>query len=132
VAGVARGLVPGRSDGSVTLDEDDVQAIAERVLELLRERDGRAVRLVDAAALARTLGVGRDWVYARARELGAVRLGDGPKARLRFDPERAAAALAMGAGGEPPPPEEPRRRRARPRKQAASAEVRLIQGRGGR
>jgi hypothetical protein len=43
VAGVARRLVPGRADGSVTLDEDDVEAIAERVLELLRERDGREV-----------------------------------------------------------------------------------------
>lgn len=31
------------------------------------------------------LGVSRGFVYDHADELGAVRLGSGPKARLRFD-----------------------------------------------
>lgn len=56
--------------------------------------------LVDAATLARLLGVGRDFVYSHADELGALRLGSGPKARLRFDPDTARAALT----GTPPPP----------------------------
>jgi hypothetical protein len=51
------------------------------------------VALVDAAALAVELGVSRDWVYEHADELGALRLGNGPKARLRFDPIAARAAL---------------------------------------
>ncbi len=41
--------------------------------------------LVDAIALARLLGVSRAYVYEHADELGALRLGGGPKARLRFD-----------------------------------------------
>jgi hypothetical protein len=52
------------------------------------------VALVDAATLAAGWGVSRDWVYERADELGALRLGNGPKARLRFDPIVARAALA--------------------------------------
>jgi hypothetical protein len=50
--------------------------------------------LIDANALAIDLGVSRDFVYEHAAELGALRLGTGPKARLRFDPITARAALA--------------------------------------
>jgi hypothetical protein len=38
--------------------------------------------------------VSRSWVYAHQRELGAMRLGDGPRARLRFDPKVVADAIA--------------------------------------
>jgi hypothetical protein len=41
--------------------------------------------LVDAARVAEHLGVSRDYVYEHAAELGALRLGSGPRARLRFD-----------------------------------------------
>jgi hypothetical protein len=63
-----------------------VEAIARRVVELLGGQtvEPRPARLVDAAELARRLGVDRDWVYAHAAQLGAVRLG-GPRGRLRFD-----------------------------------------------
>jgi hypothetical protein len=50
--------------------------------------------LVDAAALAAELGTSRDFIYEHAAELGALRLGRGPRARLRFDPAVARAALA--------------------------------------
>jgi hypothetical protein len=40
--------------------------------------------LVDAETVARYLEVDRDFVYVHAAELGARRLGTGPKARLRF------------------------------------------------
>lgn len=56
--------------------------------------------LVTAATLAGLLGVSRDYVYEHATDLGALRLGDGPRARLRFDPDRARAALV----GTPSPP----------------------------
>jgi hypothetical protein len=35
--------------------------------------------LVDAAGLADLLGTSRDFVYAHADELGAIRLSSGPK-----------------------------------------------------
>jgi hypothetical protein len=69
-----------------SFDPDLAEAIAHRVVELLRaeEAEERPARLVDAATLARELGVEREWVYAHAEQLGAVRLG-GPNGRLRFD-----------------------------------------------
>jgi hypothetical protein len=48
---------------------------------------------VDAATLAKQLGVARAFVYEHADELGAQRLGDGPRARLRFDVETAKRAM---------------------------------------
>jgi hypothetical protein len=40
--------------------------------------------LVDAVTVAAYLGVSRGYVYEHANELGARRLGAGPRARLRF------------------------------------------------
>lgn len=69
-------------------------AVVERLAPLLASRDERPHgELVDAATLARLLGVSRSSVYAHAAELGAQRLGDGPRARLRFDVEVARAAM---------------------------------------
>jgi hypothetical protein len=75
-------------------ESDLVEAIAHRVVELLRAEkpQERPARLVDAATLARELGVERDWVYANAERLGAIRLG-GPRGRLRFDREVVAEKL---------------------------------------
>jgi hypothetical protein len=42
-------------------------------------------QLVNAETLAQYLAVDRSWVYEHAEELGARRLGSGPKARLRFN-----------------------------------------------
>jgi hypothetical protein len=70
-----------------------VEAIAERVAELLRAEDVPArSTLVSAAEVARELNVGRQWVYEHADELGGRRLGDGPRGRLRFDIETVRAA----------------------------------------
>ena len=51
------------------------RAVAERVLALIDE--DQANELVDAAVLARVLGVDREWVYEHADQLGAIRLGAG-------------------------------------------------------
>jgi len=48
--------------------------------------------LVDAATLARELGVSRDYVYDHRDELGGRRIGDGERPRLRFDLGEALAA----------------------------------------
>jgi hypothetical protein len=84
----------------VKLDSQTVDAIARRVVELLRERERGAGELIDAAELARRLGVDRSWVYTHAIELGAVRLGDGPRPRLRFDPRLALARFRAGVRAE--------------------------------
>lgn len=48
------------------LEPDDIEAIARRIAELIGTTAGVPPRYIDAAALARTLGVERDWVYAHA------------------------------------------------------------------
>ena len=90
----ARGIQP---------DPDLVEAIAQRVVELIGDgtRSEASARLIDASAMARELGVERDWVYAHASDLGAIRLG-GPRGRLRFDPEVVKERL--GDGQEPQRP----------------------------
>jgi hypothetical protein len=93
----------------MALSEADIEAVAARVADLLRTGQASA-ELVDAAEIARRFGVSRDFVYDRADDLGAVRLGNGPKARLRFDPAKVAQTLRK-------PPEQtapkPRRRGTR-------------------
>jgi hypothetical protein len=95
----------------MTLDADDIESIATRVAELLRDEvPPSPARLADAAEVARELGVDRDWVYAHARELGGVRLG-GERGRLRFDLAKVRRQLAC--------PREPKlveRPRSRPRR----------------
>ena len=76
----------------IELSERSIEAIAKRVVELLESRPVRP-GLVDAAELARRLGVTRAWVYEHATELGAIRLGSGPSPRLRFAPDEAMAAM---------------------------------------
>jgi len=85
---------PNQSFSAFTLD-DLAERVAERIVELLRgETATPCDGLVDARTLADRLGVARGFVYAHADELGAVRLGDGPKAPLRFDVEQAKSAMS--------------------------------------
>ncbi len=67
--------------------------LAVRLAALLEESPAAAPSLVDVAEVARALGVSAAFVYDHADELGAVRLGTGPKARLRFDVAQAREAL---------------------------------------
>lgn len=125
-------LMAMRRGVQLALDGADIGVIADRVARSLV--DGPyAGRLVDAGELAQQLGVAREWVYANARRLGAIRLGEGPKARLRFDPTRAREALAAGRADEDAPRAEAAvpRRRGRPRRSGPSGAP-LIRGRSGR
>jgi excisionase family DNA binding protein len=84
------------------LNAEAVEALADRVAELVVDRlrdDETTERMVSTAEIARRFGVSRDYVYDHAGELGAVRLGDGRRAPLRFDPRAVADRLA-----EPPSP----------------------------
>jgi hypothetical protein len=82
---------------AVTLDDEDIDVIAERaahrVVQLLAPPGPGAYQLLDPKELARALNVSLDYVYAHAADLGAMRLGDGPKARLRFDLQTAQRAI---------------------------------------
>jgi hypothetical protein len=83
-----------------TLTGGDVEAIAEataqKVVEIVRAPNP-TFGLVDARELAEEFGVSLDYVYAHVAELGGMRLGSGPKARIRFDPDRARRALETPA-----------------------------------
>ena len=79
--------------GAPGLDLTLVDFIAQRVLELLGDRNGDEIQLLTVAQVARRFQVHPSWVYANARRLGALRLGTGPKAPLRFDPRRVALAV---------------------------------------
>ena len=95
---------------SVTLEEQTIHAIAmqaaQHTVEQLRDELARGhlaivpasevppppAKLVDAQTLSNVLGVSRDCVYDHAVELGGVRIGEGPRGRLRFDLEQALTA----------------------------------------
>lgn len=91
------------------LDVASVEAVARRVVELLRteSHSPRARRLVDAATLAAELGVERSWVYTHRAELGAIQLGAGSKPRLRFDVDIARELLASSTSKESQTPQTP-------------------------
>lgn len=76
----------------MTLDDRELVFLAERLAEVLAPRLARRA-LVDAETLAGLLNVEREWVYEHAAELGARRLGDGPRPRLRFDVDEAIDRL---------------------------------------
>jgi hypothetical protein len=83
------------------LTPDTIEQIAQRVAQLLRHDEpdpiddgpSKPPKLIDADELARRYGLTRGWVYENAAWLGAIPLSDGPRPRLRFDPEVAAQAL---------------------------------------
>jgi hypothetical protein len=113
----------------IKLDPELVDAIARRVVELLEKKGLQKRELVSAAELAQLFGIERSWVYSHAIELGAVKLGGGPKPRLRFDPEVAAGALRKVGEGSAAPPARSGERAGQPRRGEGSV-VPLLPVRG--
>jgi len=110
----------------MTLDRDDIDAVAQRVVELLEDEAAKPGRLVDAATAARLLGVSRATVYAKADELGAIRVGKGKRARLRFDPARMIGLGKTDSNGS----QDQTHDRRRPRRSSRSdSELLPIRGR---
>jgi hypothetical protein len=125
-------LLAERRERLGALDVEEIEAVAEHIAELVSSTRPK-VGLVDARVLAEELGVARDWVYANADRLGGVRLGNGPRARLRFDVEKARDRLAVSRqDAKPTHGGAPQRQRGRPRRKAVPAGVPLIQGRSSR
>jgi hypothetical protein len=85
------------ANGGLQVNLVIVEAIAQRVAELLRADLGLSPRLLTPSQVAERFAVSRTWVYEHADELGAVRLGQGPKARLRFGAEIVSQALHRNA-----------------------------------
>ena len=78
------------------LPPEQVKQLAELVADRVVERLGWEPiggELIDAAEVARRFCVSRDFVYQHSDDLGAVRLGSGPRARLRFDPATVGEKL---------------------------------------
>jgi hypothetical protein len=86
------------------------QRCAELVLNGLTAGATRASQRVDAKTVAEALGVNRDFVYDHATELGGRRLGDGPRARWRFDLNEALEGFGAMSAPAPSLPRGPRRR----------------------
>jgi DNA modification methylase len=96
-------------DEAVHLDQESIEAIARRVAMLLSapaQPEIAPARLLSATEVAKALGVERSWVYEHAIELGAIRIGDGPRPRLRFDLSTVRQRLA-GVSGAPAAPSAP-------------------------
>jgi hypothetical protein len=93
----------------------------------------RAQGLLSPIEVADWLSVTPAWVYAHAAEMGAKRLGAGPKARLRFGREDVEAYLnACSLSRESAKPETSATTRNRPRRKAGSlgTNVQLLPIRG--
>jgi hypothetical protein len=84
----------------VQLAPESIEALAHRVAELVL--DSEAVQFIDAIEVAHRFGVSRDWVYAHAEELGAVRVGNGSRPRLRFDVKKVSERFGSLTGSREP------------------------------
>ena len=82
---------------TVRLDPLMIQELVDRLSDVVVECVLEAIRVagiipatataaewLDAKEVAQRLGFDRDWVYEHAEELGATRVGTGPRPRLRF------------------------------------------------
>ncbi len=78
----------------VGLTQETLEALAQRVVQLLRAEPAHEQKPFTAGQLAHYLGVERSWVYKNAHLLDGERIGEGPKAQWRFDREAAKRRLA--------------------------------------
>jgi hypothetical protein len=90
--------------GPERLHADDLAAlidgVAERVAAALSHRPAVAP-LLNVKETAAMLAVTEEWVRENAEAIGVLRLGDGPRPRLRFDPDAVRRALTSRAKTEP-------------------------------
>lgn len=107
---------------TIDLSAETVERIAAAVVAHLADTNPHTdAPLIDAAEVARRHGVTRSWAYDHAGDLGALRLGNGTRARLRFDPATVAAYLDRGrptATTAPSPLTRPDRSRPRAKRPA--------------
>lgn len=78
----------------MTLDPEQLEQLADLVAERVSLPAARSP-LVGVREVAAYLAVDPSWVYAHAAELGARRLGSGPRAPLRFSLADVDAGLSL-------------------------------------
>jgi hypothetical protein len=123
-----RGLGAVARQAAVDLTPQAVEHVASRVVQLLQRQQqnqqqaptGEPVGMVTVAQFAAYYKLNPAWVYEHADELGATRIGSGPKARIRLDFQTAKAALREIHAGR-----EPARADARPRRSPRRPETDL-------
>ena len=82
-----------------------VQAVtAEITARIMGTASTGTTRYCDTRTAAKTLNVSESYVREHAHELGAVRLGNGPRARLRFDLDALTQGLPAGTPDPNPAP----------------------------
>jgi hypothetical protein len=88
---------------ALRLDPDDVEAIAERVAELLGRVSSPAAseRWLSTAEVAAAFGRSPEWVRDHTSELGGRKIG-GPRAPWRFPTACIDAAVDEATRPEPP------------------------------
>jgi hypothetical protein len=110
-------------------------AFAVAVADELERRGALRAGWVTAEVVATHLDVERDYVYEHAVEFGARRLGEGPRARLRFRLDLVDAALEANAcpGGRASTASDPQSgagsRRRRRRALGSGTELLPVRGR---
>ena len=95
---------------AIELTPQTIEQIAVRVTQLLHHDQAhaqanpvpKAATLLTVKELAQHLQLNPAWVYEHADELGAIRTGNGPKARIRFDTHTATQALKRHQRQTPP------------------------------
>jgi hypothetical protein len=115
-----------------------VEQVAGRVAQLLRRQQqqeqshaSEPAGMLTVSELAQHLHLNRAWVYEHADELGAIRVGNGPKARIRFDLHTAKGALQQHHVGREPEPAgaRPHKPRRRPQTDLYSPDAPLLESR---
>lgn len=124
---------PGKQSNLTPDEARLVEAVAARVAELIHPG---VEQMLTAAEVAELLRVDRAWVYRHREALGAVRLGDGPNAPVRFPASALAKYLAAGRASRRPeeptqPAAKPKARRRRSGANGASRPLLRYSGDGG-
>jgi hypothetical protein len=107
-----RQLLPPVAEGAPVLPDAELRRLARFIAKELEALQGLQPPLLTAAEVAEQYGLGCGWVYKHAHELGGQRMGNGPKARLRFRARDVQARLSeLQAGGDETPRPGPSGRR---------------------
>ena len=102
--------------------EEMARALLPVLRELIEEEAQRLPRIVTADELADYLKTTRQVIYNNADQLGAIRLGDGERPRLRFRLD-CAQVRAWQAGSSKPALVDVRGPRKRPIKERDDCEL---------
>jgi hypothetical protein len=88
-----KGLAGMEPDDHLTLTEEQLDRLADRVAIRLAATKQQAKPMLTVEDICEMLKVSRAWVYENAGRLGGFKLGPSDRAPLRFEAARVAKAL---------------------------------------